>query len=117
MAHPLTRRVKQYSSESGIVYEYIFSGREGNTHIFSVSADRQPPYPLGIELTETALAHCRARLGSDLRWNDEYALAKLSLFAAFDAAPSAAELPNPVRPSPAELIGYMKTLKMVEDDE
>ena len=109
---PLSQRLKSYSAATGIVYQYIFVGLGGGRHVFEVSADRQPAFHLSIELRPGELASCAKRMGSALRWNEEYALSKLSLFAAMDAAETAAVLRQVIYPSSDELELYMTELNM-----
>ncbi len=106
---PLSQRQKAYSAATGVVYQYIFAGLGGRRHVFEVSADRQQPFHLSIELPLEGLELCAARMGSPLRWNEEYALAKLSLFAAMDEG---ANLRETLRPSGEELLRYMDELKL-----
>ncbi len=87
-ALPLSQREKTYSAASGFVYQYRFLGLAGPQHVFTVTADRQTSFDVRIHLTADALAPCNSRMGSELRWNELYALSKLCLFAAFDAAPA-----------------------------
>lgn len=109
---PLSQRLKSYSAATGIVYQYIFLGLWGRRHVFEVSADRQPAFNLFIELRPKELASCAERMGSPLRWNEEYALSKLSLFAAMDAAETAAVLRQVIHPTSEELMLYMTELNM-----
>jgi hypothetical protein len=111
----LSQRVKHYSSATGVVYHYVFRGKQGDSHVFDVSADRAASFALPVEIAPEALAPCEARLGSPLRWNDEYALAKLALFQAFDEREDATAMRESVRPTASELLGYMKTLRMLDD--
>ncbi len=116
----LSQRLKHYSAASGVVYQYVFrgkqDGKQGSAHVFEVSADRAAPFDLLVEIAPDALAQCEARLGSPLRWNDEYALAKLALFQAFDEREDAAAMRATVRPTSGELLGYMKTLRMLDEE-
>jgi hypothetical protein len=109
---PLSRREKSYSAASGHVYQYIFKGLAGPQHVFSVSAGREAAFELRIHLSEEALLPCRERMGSELRWNEKYALAKLCLFHCFDEAASPAELRQVIRPGAKDLLQHMNTLKM-----
>jgi hypothetical protein len=109
---PLSQREKSYSAETGLVYQYIFKGLRGKRHVFAVTADRKTSIEVVIEMPEAALAACACRMGSPLRWNEEYALAKLCLFAAFDEAASAEELKKTVVASEAALLAHMDTLNM-----
>lgn len=109
---PLSQREKSYSAATGAVYQYLFRGMAGSSHVFGVTADRQAPFDVRIELGQTGLAACAERMGSTLRWNEEYALAKLCLFAAFDSVEDPAQLRELIRPAAAELLEHMNTLKM-----
>jgi hypothetical protein len=109
---PLSRREKSYSAASGLVYQYIFSGLAGTQNVFLVSAGRQAPFELRIDLGEEALRPCNERMGSELRWNEKYALAKLCLFASLDSAASADELRQVICPPAEELLEHMNTLNM-----
>ena len=81
-------------------------------HVFEVSADRQPSFHLAIELSKEGLACCAERMGSPLRWNEEYALAKLSLLAAMDGADKPTDLLEVVRPSSENLLMFMAELNL-----
>lgn len=109
---PLSQREKSYSAASGLVYQYIFKGMMGRKHVFQVSADRKTHFEVAVELTEDALAPCAARMGSALRWNEEYALAKMSLFHAFDDAANPESLTQTVVPPGQALLEHMDYLKM-----
>lgn len=100
-----------------MVYEYQVAGQEPFAWTFQVSANRGAAFPVVVCLEQGLKDFCEQQMGSALRWNDEYALAKLALFDAFDRVETLAEFARPVCPSHGELIGYMKTLRMVNDDE
>lgn len=112
----LSQRLKHYSAASGVVYQYVFRGKQGDAHVFEVNADRQPAFPVRVEIGPAEIQFCEGRLGFALRWNDEYALAKLALFDAFDERENAAAMQESVRPGTSELLGYMKTLRMLDDE-
>ena len=93
MARPdAVRRVKSYSAASGFVYQYYFfevlparrTGREGREYTYMVSADRRSVFPLKIFVEKDALAASTRRTGRGLTGTEEYAVAKLRLFQAFD---------------------------------
>lgn len=93
MAKPeIVRRVKSYSSESGYVYQYQFhdavpaerNGEPGNEYIYYVSADRKTMFPLKIFVGRNTREDCARRLGRTLNGTEEYAVAKMRLFQAFD---------------------------------
>ena len=93
MAKPeVVRRVKTYSSESGFVYQYQFhdaipaerNSEPGNEYIYYVSADRKTMFPLKIFVSRGTREDCARRLGRTFTGTEEYALAKMRLFQAFD---------------------------------
>ena len=94
------RRVKSYSAATGFVYQYYFfevlravrDRREGREYTYLVSADRRMAFPLKIFVERAALDAWARRTGRGLTGTEEYAVAKLRLFQAFDensALPSA----------------------------
>lgn len=95
MAKPeVVRRVKSYSAESGYVYQYQFhdavpaerNGETGNDYIYYVSADRKTMFPLRIFVGQAAREGCARQIGRALTGTEEYAVAKMRLFQAFDDA-------------------------------
>ena len=89
------RRYKIYQAETGVTYQYFFEGRRsvvrpegqgaGSDFAFIVTADQRPPFVLRIFLSDGALAAWREAHGCDLTPNEQYAAAKMRLYAAFDA--------------------------------
>jgi len=108
----LSQREKSYSAAAGHVYQYIFKGFVGKRHVFQVTVARRDTFPVSIELTEEALKSCAERMGSPLRWNEQYALAKLCLFEAFDNADQPESLKQPIVASTAGLLEHMTTLNL-----
>ena len=93
MARPdAVRRVKSYSAASGFVYQYYFfevlpgrrSRSDGREYTYMVSADRQTAFPLKIFVEKAAVDAWSRRVGRALTGTEEYAVAKLRLFQAFD---------------------------------
>jgi hypothetical protein len=87
------RRVKTYSStESGYVYQYYFyevqKARrgivEGTEYVYMVSRDRKKVFPVRVFLRRDAAEKWSAKTGRALSGTEEYAVAKLRLFDAFD---------------------------------
>ena len=91
----MPRRYKTYAAETGVAYRYFFECRRslvrpaglgpGSDYIFAVTADQRPPLELRIFVSERALAACRAAHSRELDPSEQYALAKMRLFQAFDA--------------------------------
>lgn len=93
MAKPeVARRIKSYSSASGFVYQYQFhevkpvvrDGAAGNEYIYYVSSDRKTMFPIRILVRVDAMETHGARIGRKLTGTEEYAVAKMRLFQAFD---------------------------------
>ena len=88
------RRYKTYPAETGISYRYFFESRRsvvrpegqgpGSDFTFVVTADQQPPFTLKVFVSDRALVAWRAAHGRDLGASEQYALAKMRLFRAFD---------------------------------
>jgi hypothetical protein len=93
MGKPETvRRIKSYSAETGYVYQYQFqdvhpSARPeipGNEYVYYVSADRKTMFPIRISIRRSALDAWTNETGRSLTGTEEYAIAKMRLFQAFD---------------------------------
>jgi hypothetical protein len=95
------RRVKSYSSATGYVFQYYFfeveratrGGKSGTEYRYMVSADRQSSFPLQILVESAAVETWNRRMGGALSGTEEYAIAKLRLFQAFDEDESLAAPP------------------------
>jgi hypothetical protein len=93
MARPdAVRRVKSYSASNGYVYQYCFYEVNRITYedgpagefIYAISADRKTTFPLRIVVVQTALEAWAQANGRALTSSEEYAVAKMRLFQAFD---------------------------------
>jgi len=93
MARP--DRVKSYSAASGFVYPYYFhevqklrrgppENWRGTEYTYMVSADRKTVFPVCIFVRQDALEDWARQAGRALSGTEEYAVAKLRLFQAFD---------------------------------
>jgi len=93
MARPdAVRRVKSYSAANGFVYQYFFfevhriadeQGPAGE-FIYAVSSDRTNTFGLRILVRQSALQAWAQTNGRALTSSEEYAVAKMRLFQAFD---------------------------------
>jgi hypothetical protein len=102
MARPdAVRRIKSYSAANGLVYQYCFfevnrvadnDGPAGE-FIYAVSSDRKTTFGLRILVRQSALQAWAQANGRALTSSEEYAVAKMRLFQAFDedAVPHTAE--------------------------
>jgi hypothetical protein len=93
MARPeVAHRIKSYSAETGFVYQYCFvevrPARRGlslgTEYIYVVSADRKENFSLSIFVRRSAVENWAKRSGRMLNGTEEYAVAKMRLFQAFD---------------------------------
>lgn len=95
------RRVKSYSSATGYVFQYYFfevermtcGARSGTEYRYMVSADRREAFPLRIFVDAAAVEAWNRRAGHALTGTEEYAVAKMRLFQAFDEDESLAAPP------------------------
>ncbi len=93
MARPeVARRVKSYSAATGYVYQYQFQETvksrrglaSGTQYIYWISRDRQSAFPVRIFVKRSAVEKWGRRAGRAMTGTEEYAVAKLRLFQAFD---------------------------------
>ena len=93
MARPdAVRRVKSYSAANGYVYQYCFyevnriveRGGPAGEFIYAISADRKTLFGLRIIVLQAALEAWAQSNGRPLTPSEEYAVAKMRLFRAFD---------------------------------
>ena len=86
------RRVKSYSAATGYVYQYYFyevekasrGGSAGTEYVYMVSVDRKHVFPVKVFVAKEALEEWSASRGQQLTGTEEYAVAKMRLFQAFD---------------------------------
>lgn len=93
MARPeVAHRIKSYSAATGFVYQYTFvevqKARRGLTlgteYVYIVSIDRHESFPLTVFVKQSAADKWAKRHGRKLSGTEEYAVAKMRLFQAFD---------------------------------
>ena len=85
-------RVKSYSAATGYVYQYYFYEVEkskrgaaaGTEYVYMASVDRKHVFPVRIFVYKAAIENCAARTGREFTGTEEYAVAKMRLFQAFD---------------------------------
>ena len=102
------RRVKSYSAADGYVYQYYFfegnraqrEGSPGGEFTYVSTADRRSAFPFKIFVKQSALDAWAKQNGRPLTSSEEYAVAKMRLFRAFDEgsvqAPSEGKQPREV---------------------
>ena len=112
---PTVRRLKSYSGASGYVYQYAFEGMRplggGTEYVFAVSADRKTWAEVTVRVAGDVVRGWEREHGRELSTTEWYALAKMSLFAAFDERENPAALRGePVVVRAADVAGILETL-------
>lgn len=82
-------RIKTYSAQTGFVYQYYFAGEGhaggGRQYDFRVSTDRTAYFLLQIRLPGEVVNRWQEAQRRELSETECYAVAKMTLFRAFDA--------------------------------
>ncbi len=82
------------------MYQYFYQGHRTDAatteFVFEVSADRVSSFPVSIFLTKAAVTAWEKTHGRDLNGTEQYAIAKMALFAAFDDRSAPPEMRQPV---------------------
>jgi len=114
---PAAPRTKTYSAETGYVYQYVYRGYRkltepsgGTDYVFSVSRDRQAMFPAAVRLFSAALEACAELTGREILPAEQYAVAKMTLFAAFDRIAVMEEWQAPLTPTGSEMAEHLRTL-------
>jgi hypothetical protein len=89
---PIIRRLKTYTADTGLVYQYYFVGKRpfpgnssaGTEFIFDASSDRHTTYAITVLLHADAVSAWGEAHGRALAETEQYAAAKLRLLRAFD---------------------------------
>lgn len=111
-------RWKTYSAETGYVYQYVLRGsrpwRQGTTegleYVFHASRDRREVFAVSVVLTAPVLVEWGRDNTRKLRPAECYAVAKLSLQAAFDEFETTDRFAAPIMPGPEAIDHHLKKL-------
>jgi len=117
---PAVRRVKNYSAQSGYVYQYYYEGHrdsrsaEGNGRefVFSISADRTKWTQNSVFVLGTAIDSWQQQRGRELTSTECYAIAKIALFQAFDERESPRLLKEAIQVRAADLDAIVENLDL-----
>ncbi|SRR6266545_2820248 len=115
---PAVRRQKTYSAESGYVYQYFYEGQRparrdgkpGVEFVFNVSADRKSSFPVSVFVSDEALEAWQQEHARQLGSTERYAIAKMSLFRAFDQRPDPGAMSEEVRVQAEDIESILATL-------
>jgi len=117
---PASPRLKTYSAASGYVYGYLSRGRRasgrgaeaGLEFAFRVSADNKRWLDVSVFVPDSVLRSWEDAHGRTLTPTERYAVAKLTLFAAFDECPAPAALRAAVYTRPSAVEGILEALDL-----
>ncbi|MGH9718831.1 MAG: hypothetical protein ACRD8O_01345 [Bryobacteraceae bacterium] len=109
---PPVRRQKTHSAQSGYVYQYYYEGHRGPEYVFDVSADRKTSFPVSVIVDAGAVRPWQQAHGRDLSQTELYAIAKMSLFKAFDERESPAAMSREIRVNPEDVDAILCTLDL-----
>jgi hypothetical protein len=113
---PEVRRQKSYSAQSGYVYQYYYEGQRpaeaeaAIEFVFSVSGDRKTWFHVSVLLGEEACGAWERSHGRSLNSTERYAIAKMSLFQAFDERPAPDNMKEAILVRPLDVEGILETL-------
>jgi hypothetical protein len=117
---PAQRRLKTYSALSGLVYQYYYSGyretglkSEDTEYVFQASADRKHYHSIAVVLAGQHVEQWSSRRGRRLTSSEQYAVAKMSLFAALDQEDAAIHEKAAIRPDADKIDEHLQTLGRV----
>ena len=113
---PTVRRQKTYSAQSGYVYQYFYEGHRpssaerGTEYVFDVSSDRKTSSPVSVVISDAAVANWQNESGRTLSATEQYAIAKMALFQAFDERESPEAMRQAVHVSPGAVQAILAAL-------
>jgi hypothetical protein len=109
--------MKTYSAQSGYVYQYYYEGRRdlpdadpGVEFVFSISADRKTWKSISVHVTSATLLGWEQAHARELSSTEHYAIAKMTLFQAFDERPQPSEVNADIHVRPADVETIIETL-------
>jgi len=113
---PTVLRQKTYSAQSGYVYQYFYEGHRpssaerGTEYVFDVSSDRKTSSPVSVVISDAAVANWQNESGRTLSATEQYAIAKMALFQAFDERESPEAMRQAVHVSPGAVQAILAAL-------
>jgi len=113
---PTVRRQKTYSAQSGYVYQYFYeghrpsTGERGTEYVFDVSSDRKTSSPVSVVISDAAVASWQNESGRTLSATEQYAIAKMALFQAFDERESPESMREAIQVAPRAVPAILAAL-------
>ncbi|HUK30512.1 MAG TPA: hypothetical protein VLV89_05310 [Candidatus Acidoferrum sp.] len=121
MAKPqVAHRIKSYSAATGYVYQYCFvevrparrGFSAGTEYIYVVSVDRQENFPVAVFVRKSAVEKWSQRESRMVSGTEEYAIAKMRLFQAFDEIENVATAHPDLQVDDSNLSSLMEKLDL-----
>ena len=116
---PVRPRLKTYSAATGYVYQYVYRGHRSaqavtgapaTEYVFSVTRDRKTYFPVSVLIAETTLTTWSESRERVLSQTEIYAIAKLSLFEAFDEREAVEQFSMPIKSDAAAIDRHLEAL-------
>jgi hypothetical protein len=113
---PVQPRRKTRSAATGHVYQYTYRGFRtltsppGTEYVFDASRDRGEIFAIRVRLLESAQSECVSLIGRELLGVEQYAIAKMTLFAAFDELDDVADLRVALEPAAKIMQTHLQVL-------
>lgn len=116
---PLRPRPKTYSADSGFAYQYVYLGwrrtpeEDASDYLFDTARDRFSRFHAVVRLADTDLAKCEDCIGRQLSATERYAVAKLTLFSAFDSITDVVQFEAPISPKSEQILEHLRILDRI----
>ncbi|HVP48513.1 MAG TPA: hypothetical protein VMT32_18085 [Bryobacteraceae bacterium] len=115
---PAVRRQKTYSAQSGYVYQYFYEGHRpmaaprGTEYVFNVSPDRKSSSQVSVFVTDDVMLSWQQESGRTLSATEQYAIAKMALFQAFDERETPEAMRMAVHVGPGDVRAILASLNI-----
>ena len=115
---PAVRRQKTYSAQSGYVYQYFYEGHRpmaaprGTEYVFNVSPDRKSSSQVSVFVTDEVMLSWQQESGRTLSATEQYAIAKMALFQAFDERETPEAMRMAVHVGPGDVRAILASLNI-----
>lgn len=116
---PLHPRTKTYAGEAGYAYQYVYlgwrriAGGNASEYIFAASRERGSRFHITVCLADSDVSVCEASIGRQLSSTERYAIAKMTLFSAFDSVTDIVQFASPISPGSDKILHYLNVLDRV----
>lgn len=113
---PVRPRWKTYAADTGYTYQYVYLGwrnlpeNAAAEYVFNVCRDRSAQFHSKVRLRQAELSACEASMGRLLSAAERYAIAKMSLFSAFDSVSDLDNAAALLSPNRDDILQYLRTL-------